>query len=92
MSPLPHFVRRLPYIFYVLAVVLGAWRYWNEWIVASESFKYADATGMNYSSMATMSRSSALYWGFADAAYLVANGAIIHVLIAIFDKVKGPAE
>ncbi len=89
---LPQFVRRLPYVFYVLAVIVGLWRFWNEWTVAAESFQYADAAGMDYGSMALISRSTALYWGFVEAAYMVANGAVIHVLIAIYDKMKGSGE
>ena len=39
--------------------------------------------------MLTLSKSMALYSALLEAAYMIANGAIIHVLIAIHDKVKG---
>ena len=92
MRILPHFLRRLPYVFYALAILLGGWRYWNEWTVASESFHYADAAGLDGAQMGMMARTNALYWGLTEAAYLIANGALLHIAIAIFDKIGGSAE
>jgi hypothetical protein len=40
----------------------------------------------------TTAISGALYWAFVEAAYMIANGAVIHVLIAIYDTLKGSAE
>lgn len=85
MTTLPQFLRRLPYVFYFLAVIIGGWRYFNDWMTASAAMQYADDAGP----MKTIARSTALYWGAAEAAYMVANGAMLHVLIAIYDKVQG---
>lgn len=85
MTVLPQFVRRLPFVFYALAVIIGGWRYYNDWSAAAASMQYATDAGP----MKTIARSTALYWGAAEAAYMVANGAMLHVLIAIYDKVQG---
>ena len=92
MRDLPQFVRRLPYVFYALAVVLGLWRLWNDWTVVSETYQYAEAGGVDFGAVSLLGRSTALYWGISEAAYMVANGAVIHVLIAIFDRLKGASE
>ncbi|GAB5481651.1 MAG: hypothetical protein Pars92KO_14080 [Parasphingorhabdus sp.] len=84
MKDLPQFVRRFPYIFYFLALVTGIWRYTNDWLTVSESMQYATDLGP----MKTIARSTALYWGVVEAAYMAASGAMIHVLIAIYDKVR----
>ncbi|NVE93950.1 hypothetical protein [Altererythrobacter lutimaris] len=91
MKQIPQFVRRLPYVFYALAIVVGLWRYWNDWTVAEASMQFATG-GSEFDQMRFMSRSTALYWGVVEAAYLVANGGVIHVLVAIYDKVSGAAE
>lgn len=84
MKPLPKLVRRLPYLFYAFAVVFAAWRFYNEWTSASLSFQYAQDVGP----IGPLAKSTALYSGLTDAFYMLANGAVIHVLIAIYDKVR----
>ncbi len=88
---LPQFVRRLPFVFYALALILGGWRFYNEWSVAEASMQFATG-GDEFSQMRFMSRSTALYWGVAEAAYMLSSGAFLHVLIAIYDKMKGSAQ
>ncbi|MEE4289653.1 MAG: hypothetical protein V2J14_09810 [Erythrobacter sp.] len=89
MITLPNFVRRLPFVFYALAIFLGGWRFLNEWYVASASMQFAPG-GDEFDRIRLMARSNALYWGISEAAYLLSSGAMLHVLIAIHDKMKGP--
>ncbi len=84
MTTLPQFVRRLPYVFYALAIMLGAWRFYTDWTMAELTFQYGDGGGIE-----NLTRLTALYSAFTEAAYMLANGAIIHVLVAIHDKVRG---
>ncbi|GMN01377.1 hypothetical protein [Erythrobacter sp. MTPC3] len=91
MTELPILLRRLPYAFYTLALLMGLWRVFNELSMVEASYTYAGAIG-GLESARFVSRSAAIYWGFAEAAYLISSGAFLHVLIAIYDKMKGPAE
>ena len=88
MSGLPTVVRRLPSVFYFLAVVFGLWRIWNEWSLVESTYLYAEAVGDQFRSAHFVARSTAIYWGFVEAAYLTGTGAMIHVLIAIYDKLE----
>ncbi|MBV7266979.1 hypothetical protein [Erythrobacter ani] len=90
MSQLPIFVRPLPFVLYFLALLLGAWRFWNDWTVAEASMQFAQGMGSEFEEMRFMSRSNSLYGAVADVAYLGASAAILHVLIAIYDMMKGP--
>jgi hypothetical protein len=87
VSHLPHYLRQLPYVFYALAVVLFVWSLANQWLAltAMENFSYSV-----YEDVPTFQKSSALYGAVAEAAYMAANGAMLQILIAIFDKMKGP--
>ncbi|MCR2833735.1 hypothetical protein [Parerythrobacter lacustris] len=91
MSALPQFIRRMPQVFYALAVVFCLWRFWNEYAVLSQTLAYESAANSG-TPLRQMAMSGALYWAFAEAAYMVGTGVMIQVLIAIFDKVKGAAE
>ena len=93
MSQLPNLLRRLPYLFYALALILGCWRFLNEWAMVETTYSASPyAMEDSFGFMHTLGRSGAFLSGFSEAAYLIANGGIIHVLIAIYDKMKGPAE
>ncbi len=89
MTQLPILLRRLPYAFYTLAVLLGLWRIFNELSLVEASYAYAASVG-GLENSRFVARSAAVYWGFVEAAYMVSSGAFIQVLIAIFDKMKGP--
>ena len=84
MTGLPTMLRRLPYVFYGLAAVFFVWRLGNEWVALTQNFQYADN-----SSVTALAKAQALFAAFTDAVYMVSNGALLQVLIAIFDKVKG---
>jgi len=94
MTELPPIVRKLPYVFYALALILGGWRFLNEWTAIEMAYSgLQGGFGDDAFNMAhTAGRSSAIYWGVADFAYLSASAAMLQVLIAIYDKVKGPAQ
>ena len=90
MTELPTILRKLPFIFYALAVLLGGWRFLNEWSLIEATYAYA-SFGDEASNFAhSIGRSSAIYWGVSEAVYLVSSGALLHLLIAIHDKMKGP--
>ncbi|MDN3645318.1 hypothetical protein QWY75_03735 [Pontixanthobacter aestiaquae] len=89
MIQLPALLRRLPYIFYGIAVLLFIWNVANQWMNITSMMGYSDPTLGN---VVAYQKSIALYSAFSDAAYMVSNGAIIQVLIAIFDKLQGAAE
>ena len=91
MTALPSFLRWLPFVFYIAAVIVGAWRVFNEISMVSATYAYAEALG-GFEGVQSIARSTAYYWGVVDALYLVASGAMIHVLVAIFDNVKGSGE
>ncbi|MBD2841702.1 hypothetical protein [Erythrobacter rubeus] len=89
MTELPILLRRLPYAFYTFAVLAGLWRIYNEISLVEATYAYADSVGP-FEKARFVARSTAVYWGITEAAYLVSSGAFIHLLIAIFDKMKGP--
>jgi hypothetical protein len=84
MKQLPDMLRRLPYVFYALAAVFFVWQLANQWATLTVTYQYDDGGGM-----AALSKSMALYSALSEAVYMIANGAIIHVLIAIHEKVRG---
>ena len=89
MIGIPIALRRLPYVFYGLAVVLFIWRFANDWYSIAAVGAYKDPT---LEGIATHAKSQALFNAVYDAVWLLGNGAFLHVLIAIHDKLKGPAE
>ncbi|KUO54741.1 MAG: hypothetical protein APF82_07155 [Sphingomonadales bacterium BRH_c42] len=88
MKSLPQFVRRAPFVFYAIAVIVGIWRFYNDYATATASMLYAEDGGP----FIMLARSTALYWGVVEAAYLLGSGVMIHVLIAIYDKIGSKAE
>jgi hypothetical protein len=89
MTKLPVALRRLPYVFYGLAVLLFVWRFANDWYSISAMGAYADPT---LEGMESHAKSQALFNAVYDAVWLLGNGAFLHVLIAIHDKLNRPAE
>ena len=84
MTTLSRNIRRSPYAFYALAVFMGIFRFYNEWTAVTI---IGDG-----GPMANLGIMVALYNAFAEAAYMVGTGAMLQILIAIFDKVKGEGE
>ena len=94
MTELPDYLRRLPYLFYALSLYLGGWRFLNEWVMIESAYGALNAGfGDDSFDLAhSAGRSAAIYWGVSDLVYLSASAAMIQVLIAIFDKMKGPGQ
>ena len=90
MIQLPDALRRLPYVFYALAAAVFVWNLANQWILMSAMSSFAGE--MLDGTVTGAQKSAALYGAVVEAAYMVANGAMLHVLIAIFDKLKGTGE
>jgi hypothetical protein len=86
---LPPMLRRIPQVFYILAVVVFLWNLGNQWFGIVEMGRYADA---GLEGVVAIQKSQALYSAFVEAAYMLANGALVHILIKIFDQLKGAAE
>ncbi|MEM9311261.1 MAG: hypothetical protein AAGA34_07415 [Pseudomonadota bacterium] len=91
MSQLPDYVRRLPYVFYGLAILMGGWRFFNEWSVMSSTMQFAPA-GDEFADMRFLARSNAFYWGVADVVYISASAAMLQILLGIYDKLAGVSE
>ena len=83
MSTLPVLLRRSPHIFYGLAVIFAVWSIVNGWGEMSTYAGYGDPT---LEGVMHLSKSKVLYQAILEGAYLVASGALIHVLLAVYDK------
>ena len=81
MSPMLY---RIPKIFYGLAVIFFAWSIGNAFWELSATHAYAPSDDLGVSLL----KSKALYQAGLEAAYLAGNGALIHVLIKIWEKVE----
>ena len=86
MTQLPQLLRRMPYIFYGIAVLLFAWNLGNQWVNITTMMGFTDPTMQG---VEAYQKSLALYSAFTDSIYMLANGTFLHVLIAIYDKMKG---
>ena len=86
---LPIALRRLPFVFYGLAVLFFVWGLANFWLGLNALGLYPDAA---LEIALILQKSDALYRVSLESVYLVSAGAWLHVLIAIFDKMKGSAQ
>ena len=86
MKGLPILLRRAPSIFYGLAVVFFVWYLANAWFGLAAMNPYSDPT---LESIENIQKSDHLFRASLDAVYLAANGAIVQVLIAIYDRIAG---
>ena len=92
MSDLPQWLRRLPYVFYALALILGGWQFLNQWSIVEATYSYSQFGDESSNFAHNLGRSGAIFSGVLEAVYIVSSGALLQVAIAIFDKMKGPAE
>ncbi|MBS3930529.1 MAG: hypothetical protein KGZ65_04780 [Sphingomonadales bacterium] len=86
MTGLGDLVRRLPRVFYIAAAVMFVWSLGNAFVemgILYQTSGLDETTG----AMPQVTKSKALYYALTEALYLVANGAVIQVLIAIHDRV-----
>ena len=88
MTGLPDTLRRLPYVFYALAAVVFVWHLANQWMTISAIGDFSNSLNQ----VDGYQKSIALYGAVVEAGYMVANGAMLQILIAVFDKLKGTGE
>ena len=77
-------LHRLPSIFYGLAAVFFVWSLANGFWELKLTQPYTPSTDP----MVAFAKSKYLFQASLDATYLVANGALIHVLLKVLDKMK----
>ncbi len=87
MSDLPDLLRRLPRLLYLAAVVTFVWKIGNSYMELSAAARGAGA-GLDEAmgSLVLLQKSKLLFFAVQDALYLVADGAIVQVLISIHDR------
>ena len=84
MTSLPSFLRKIPVVLYVAAAVFFVWGLVNAFIgISMATSPYMDDTVRG---MVNLQKSNSLYSAALEATYLVANGALVHVLIALYDQ------
>lgn len=89
MTELPTWLRISPYLFYAGAILFGFYHFFENLTYATEM---QDALGSDADALAKMKfilQSRPFFVGLQEGTYMAANGAIVHVLIAIYDKMKG---
>ena len=83
MIALPHTLHRAPTLFYGAAIIMFVWSMtmtYYETVTLKDPYNYgADA-------IVRLTLLKGLYQSTLEAIYLAANGAIIHVLLAIWGK------
>jgi hypothetical protein len=82
MNNIPRLLRRSPLMLYVAAIVLFAWYLGNT---------YAELVALSQPSygvegLATLVKSKALFEAAREAIYIASSGAMLQILIAIYDK------
>ncbi len=75
---------RLPSIFYGLAAIFFVWSLANGFWELKLTQPYGDSAD----TMSAFAKSKYLYQASLEAAYMVANGAVIQVLLKILEKLK----
>ena len=89
MTKLPTWLRVAPFMFYGWAVVVVVFQF----VSASALLEQANANfGMGLDALGVFKHfvnSQVFVQAISEGAYMAANGAIIHALIAIYDKIKG---
>lgn len=89
MMLLPEALRRLPYVIYGLCAIFFVWSVINSWMLMTA---YGTVGDLSLEGVMASQKSEALFRASLDSVYLLVNGAILHVLIAIFDRLKGQGK
>jgi hypothetical protein len=92
MKILPKPLRIVPVVFYVAALFVWIYTTWSGLGLIGPTDQYEALDPDRAEQFAAIVKSKPFVTGFIEAAYMFANGAMIHVLIAVYDKLKGPAE
>lgn len=83
MTALPHMLRRAPTLFYGAAIIMFGW---SMTMTYYETGSVSDPYGLAETHVVRLTLLKGLYQSVLEAAYLAANGAIVHVLLAIWGK------
>lgn len=85
MTDIPRALRRSPQFIYAAACLLFAW------YLANSYFEFIALPQMpdGLEGVAALMKSKALFEATREALYLASSGALLHILIAIYDKEKG---
>ena len=97
MIGLPKLIRKAPQFFYAAAIFAWTYRIVSNLTLIQTAQEFAGADADRTGLIELIVKSEPFASGFIDAAYMAANGVIIHVLIGIYDavanaSVKGVAE
>ena len=94
MTELPKALRFSPYAFYALALIMGVYQFLTylivDWEAQHAAYTAPHANAFDWFGQLLTTQPFAM--GVSEAAYMAANGAIAHVLIAIYDKMEGQSE
>ena len=86
MRALPKILRYAPGAFYVAALVVWIFTVWSNWTLMNSGQEFPNLDPDRAALAASIIKSEPFVRGFIEAAYMAANGAILHLLIAIFDR------
>ena len=92
MSTLPKVLRLAPRVFYAAAVVVWVFTVWSNWQLIESSQQFPGINPDRAEQLADIVVSEVFVRGFIDAVYMAANGVMVHVLIAIHDRLGGMKE
>lgn len=91
MNRLPIGLRAAPYIFYLIAFVMGAYQFATNlsvvWAAEAQNFDPVGKDKLEWMRFLVSSQPFAA--GVSEAAYMASNGVLAHLLIAIHGKMKG---
>ena len=85
MSGLPKMLRRTPQFFYAAGGIFFVWYLGNTYVELVTTVQATDGL----EGIAGLLKSKALFEASLQAVYMISSGAMIQVLIAIYDKLAG---
>ena len=91
MTRLPSLLRFAPFALYGWAVVVALSYFLSAWAIMEQAAYQFDSGSDAFGVLQNLVQSQAFVSGISEGAYMATNGALIHVLIAIYDKMKGVA-
>jgi predicted membrane-bound dolichyl-phosphate-mannose-protein mannosyltransferase len=94
MTELPKALRYSPFVFYMIAAIMGMYQFASyfaaNWRSEIQGYTAPHSNAFDWFEYLVSSQPFAM--GISEAAYMASNGVLAHLLIAIFDKMKGPGE
>ena len=86
MKTLPKILRFAPHAFYLGALIVWIFTVWSNWTLMNSGQEFPQLNPDRAALVASIIKSEPFVRGFIEAAYMAANGAVVHVLIRIFDR------